>query len=138
MSHHHLSSSLGGPSSGSSTAHGPPLLGGGGGGGKGLLGPAAAGALRSSYVQDGCSRFPRLDQCAHFHYEYVELPPIQVGYRAGTLAYSYLDVSLTVTWNCCLQLLGIVAYSYLELLLTVTWNCCFQLLGNSAYSYLEL
>lgn len=23
-------------------------------------------------------RFPRLDQCAHFHYEYVELPPLQV------------------------------------------------------------
>nr|XP_045581735.1 GTPase-activating protein CdGAPr-like isoform X3 [Procambarus clarkii] len=29
-------------------------------------------------VVDDEPRFPRLDQCAHFHYEYVELPPLQV------------------------------------------------------------
>ena len=29
-------------------------------------------------IDDGATRFPRLDQCAHFHYEYVELPPITV------------------------------------------------------------
>ncbi|XP_063593993.1 rho GTPase-activating protein 33-like [Penaeus indicus] len=27
---------------------------------------------------EGETRFPRLDQCAHFHYEYVELPPLTV------------------------------------------------------------
>uniref|UniRef100_T1IL19 Rho-GAP domain-containing protein n=1 Tax=Strigamia maritima TaxID=126957 RepID=T1IL19_STRMM len=32
--------------------------------------------LTSSW--DGQSRFPKLDECAHFHYEFVELGPIQV------------------------------------------------------------
>ncbi|XP_066968625.1 GTPase-activating protein CdGAPr isoform X4 [Macrobrachium rosenbergii] len=29
-------------------------------------------------MDEGETRFPRLDQCAHFHYEYVELPPLQI------------------------------------------------------------
>ncbi|CAL4147243.1 unnamed protein product, partial [Meganyctiphanes norvegica] len=28
--------------------------------------------------EEGAPRFPRLDQCAHFHYEYVELPPLDI------------------------------------------------------------
>ncbi|KAF2356060.1 Phoxous domain [Trinorchestia longiramus] len=52
--------------------HGPggsPSLGGGEGG---------TTSLRGASLEDGGSRFPRLDQCAHFHYEYVELPSISV------------------------------------------------------------
>ncbi|KAA0191085.1 hypothetical protein HAZT_HAZT001977, partial [Hyalella azteca] len=51
------------------SAGGSPSLAGGEGG---------ATSLRGSALDDGGSRFPRLDQCAHFHYEYVELPPISV------------------------------------------------------------
>lgn len=30
---------------------------------------------------DGRSRFPKLEECAHFHYEHVELGPLQVSKR---------------------------------------------------------
>ncbi|XP_042895156.1 uncharacterized protein [Parasteatoda tepidariorum] len=32
---------------------------------------------------DGSSRFPKLDECAHFHYDHVELGPITVGLCDG-------------------------------------------------------
>lgn len=27
---------------------------------------------------DGSSRFPKLEECAHFHYDFVEFGPVQV------------------------------------------------------------
>lgn len=36
------------------------------------------GSVGGGGVVEDEPRFPRLDQCAHFHYEYVELPPLQV------------------------------------------------------------
>jgi hypothetical protein len=45
----------------------------------------AAAAAASSAPSSLCSggeelpaRFPRLDECAHFHYDHVELAPLQV------------------------------------------------------------
>ncbi|PSN48778.1 hypothetical protein C0J52_05190 [Blattella germanica] len=38
----------------------------------------AAAAATSGSPADGRSRFPKLDECAHFHYEQVELGPFQV------------------------------------------------------------
>ena len=35
-------------------------------------------AATSGSPADGRSRFPKLDECAHFHYEQVELGPFQV------------------------------------------------------------
>jgi hypothetical protein len=32
----------------------------------------------SSLGEDAPVRFPRLDECAHFHYDHVELGPLQV------------------------------------------------------------
>jgi len=29
-------------------------------------------------IDDGKSRFPKLEECAHFHYEHVELGPLKV------------------------------------------------------------
>lgn len=29
-------------------------------------------------IEDGKSRFPKLEECAHFHYEHVELGPLKV------------------------------------------------------------
>jgi len=31
-----------------------------------------------SNASEGRSRFPKLDECAHFHYEHVEIGPLQV------------------------------------------------------------
>lgn len=45
----------------------------------------------SSSPADGRSRFPKLDECAHFHYEQVELGPFQV------YAYSYfIDTNMSL------------------------------------------
>ena len=52
-------------------------MGGTGGGSGGRAGAVDAGVGVEGGVDDA-PRFPRLDQCAHFHYEYVELPPLQV------------------------------------------------------------
>jgi len=32
-------------------------------------------------IDDGESRFPKLEECAHFHYEHVELGPLKVSYH---------------------------------------------------------
>ena len=44
--------------------------------GSGIIGQVSGHV--SSDNNDSVPRFPRLDQCAHFHYEYVELPSINV------------------------------------------------------------
>lgn len=35
-------------------------------------------ALPITSIDDGKSRFPKLEECAHFHYEHVELGPLKV------------------------------------------------------------
>lgn len=37
---------------------------------------------------EGRSRFPKLDECAHFHYEHVEIGPLQVGVDLHALSRS--------------------------------------------------
>lgn len=39
---------------------------------------AAAAAAAAQPPPEGRSRFPKLDECAHFHYDFVELSPLQV------------------------------------------------------------
>lgn len=39
---------------------------------------------------EGRSRFPKLEDCAHFHYEHVELGPIQVTVVTDRCGASYL------------------------------------------------
>lgn len=35
-------------------------------------------SLPITSIDDGKSRFPKLEECAHFHYEHVELGPLKV------------------------------------------------------------
>lgn len=39
-----------------------------------------AATLPVTSIDDGKSRFPKLEECAHFHYEHVELGPLKVSY----------------------------------------------------------
>jgi len=41
---------------------------------------------------DGRTRFPQLKECAHFHYDLVELDPIQVGIVKQALWQYFRDV----------------------------------------------
>lgn len=36
-------------------------------------------------IDEGKSRFPKLEECAHFHYEHVELGPLKVSYMQQTI-----------------------------------------------------
>ena len=48
--------------------------------------------------QGAATRFPRLEECAHFHYEFAEIGPLQVGiviYRFIVLIKPYLMIRLS-------------------------------------------
>jgi len=66
---------------------------------------AAAAAAASSAPSSLCSggeelpaRFPRLDECAHFHYDHVELAPLQVKIILYVLEQKMFTIIKIITW----------------------------------------
>lgn len=45
-------------------------------------------------IDDGKSRFPKLEECAHFHYEHVELGPLKVSFNYFLKLINYTHLTL--------------------------------------------
>lgn len=43
-------------------------------------------------IDDGKTRFPKLEECAHFHYEHVELGPLKVSNLIKNI--NYLNICI--------------------------------------------
>nr|CAD7257131.1 unnamed protein product [Timema shepardi] len=60
----------------------------------------------SQVVSESKSRFPKLDECAHFHYEHVELPHLQVCLHEEELKSLLYEDSDSKWWHVAVTSLG--------------------------------